>query len=91
MLQKLKVPESEFSIDGYRTPYRLDRNANGGGILLYIREDIPSNILSKHTFSEDIEGIFIEVNLRTCKWLIFGTYHPPSQNDNYYFDSIANA
>ena len=54
-------PESEFCIGGFRTPYRLDRNANGGEILLYTREDIPSNILSKHTFSENIEGIFIEV------------------------------
>ena len=34
-----------FQIEGYAT-YRLDRNANGGGILLYIREDIPSTLLN---------------------------------------------
>ena len=58
--------------------------------LLYIREDIPSKELSKHTFPDDIEGIFIEANLRKQKWL-FGTYHPPNQSDNYYFNHLGNA
>ena len=31
-------PTPQFQIEGYTT-YRLDRNSNGGGILLYIRED----------------------------------------------------
>ena len=31
---------AQFQTEGY-TNYRLDRNANGGGIFLYIREDIP--------------------------------------------------
>ena len=34
-------PNNQFTINGFTAPYRLDRNANGGGILLYIREDIP--------------------------------------------------
>ena len=33
------LPTAQFEIEGYIT-YRLDRNANGGRILLYIREDI---------------------------------------------------
>ena len=33
-------------IQVYATPYRLERNANGGGILLDIREDIPSKLLN---------------------------------------------
>ena len=44
-----------------------------------------SKLLSKHNFPDDIEGIFVEINLRKIKWLLFGTYHPPSQADNYYF------
>ena len=27
-------PEGQFFIDGYHTPFRYDRNGNGGGILL---------------------------------------------------------
>ena len=59
--------------------------------MIYIREDIPSILLKKHNFPVDIEGMFIEINLRKTKWVRFGTYHPPSQPDNYYFDSVSNA
>ena len=38
-------PIGQFLLNGYRTPFRLDRNAHGGGILLYVREDIPSKLL----------------------------------------------
>ena len=33
-------PEGQFLMDGFTPPYRMDRNTNGGGIALYIREDI---------------------------------------------------
>ena len=32
-------------IEGFTTSYRQDRNDEGGGRLLYIREDIPSRLL----------------------------------------------
>ena len=35
-------PTAQFQI-GYTT-YKLDKNANGGAILLYIREDIASTL-----------------------------------------------
>ena len=57
-------PNSQFFIEGFRKPYRMDRNKFGGGLLIYIREDIPSKQLFKHNFTKEIEGMFIEVNLR---------------------------
>ena len=39
-------PVGNFVIDGFSTPYRLHRDSNGGGIMLYVREDIPSNLLT---------------------------------------------
>ena len=84
-------PDAQFKIDGYAKPYRLDRNSSGGGLLIYVREDIPSKQLSKHTFPSDIEGIFVEINLRKSKWLLFGTYHPPSQSNSYFFESLTKA
>ena len=44
-------PTAQFKIEGYTT-YRLDRNSNGGGILLYVREDIPSTLLNTRLFIE---------------------------------------
>ena len=37
-------PTAQFEI-GY-TAFRLDRNSNGGGILVYVREDIPATPLN---------------------------------------------
>ena len=84
-------PTSQFLIEGYSKPYRLDRNRYAGGILIFIRDDIPSKLLSRHNFSHDIEGIFVEINLRKEKLLLFGTYHPPSQSDLYYFEQIGQS
>ena len=35
----------QFYVDGYSTLYRFDRTSHSSGILLYIREEIPSKIL----------------------------------------------
>ena len=80
-------PTSQFVISGYSEPYRFDRNRNGGGVLIYIREDIPSKLLADK-LRHDIEGIFVELNLRKKKWLLFGWYHPPSQSDEYFFHQV---
>ena len=82
-------PEGQFMINGYTKPYRLDRDHYGGGVMIYIREDIPSKELKKHNFTKNIEGLFIEVNLRKTKFILFGTYHSPNPiygigNDDYF-------
>ena len=68
------VPTADLMISGFGEPYRLDRNSHGGGVLIYVREDIPSKPLSGHSFSRNIEGLFIEINLRKTKLLFFGGY-----------------
>ena len=32
-----------------------------GGVMIYVREDIPSKLLTKHVFPSDIECIFLEL------------------------------
>ena len=56
--------------------------------MIYVRDDAPSKMLTKHNFSEDSEADFIELNFRKCRWLLCATYRPPSQNHNYFFDNI---
>ena len=34
--------ESQFLMDVFTPPWRMDKNESGRGIALYIREDIPS-------------------------------------------------
>ena len=54
-------PSFQFHLEGYVTSYRFDRNANDGGILLYIRENISSTLLISDL---SIEGFFVEIRLR---------------------------
>ena len=63
-------PTQQFTLPGYSKPYRLDRNREGGGVLIYVREDIPSKLLNKHNFTRNVEGMFVEINLRKTKILI---------------------
>ena len=77
-------PNSQFRIDGFSAPFRLNRNKFGGGVLIYVREDIPCKKLTKHILPDDIEEIFVEINLRKTKWLLFGGYRPPRQQAEYF-------
>ena len=58
LISETKIDSSFSSAQfDYATPYRLDRNANGGGILLYIREDISSELLNTDL---SIEGFLLK-------------------------------
>ena len=50
MVSKTKIHNSflvsNFVKDGFSTLYRLDRDSNGSGIMLYVKGDIPSNLLA---------------------------------------------
>ena len=74
---------NQLLIERYSKPFRFDRKRNVGDIFLYIREDIPCKELKLYSHPHDIEGIFGEVSLRKAKWLLFPTYHPPSQVDQH--------
>ena len=36
----------QFLIDDYGPPIRLDRDIHGGGLMLFVRDDIPCKLLS---------------------------------------------
>ena len=62
----------QFYLQGYATPNRIDRNANGGVILMYIREDIPSKLLNTDL---SIEYFFVEIRLRKKTMLLCSSYN----------------
>ena len=61
-------PLAQFKIEGLTT-YRYDRNDKGGGLLLYIREDIPSRLLQCKSQC-NIESLSVEIILRKRKWFL---------------------
>ena len=67
-------PPGQFLLCTYSVPFRSDRDGNGGGILSFIREDIPSKLLP---MNNNIEGFFVEINLvNKKKWLLSCSYNP---------------
>ena len=74
-------------LKNYGIPYRFDRNSNGGGLLLYVREDIPSKFL-KVKSDCNIECICVEVNLRKRKWFINGSFNPNKNFISNHLESL---
>ena len=60
-------PTSQFIIEGLSPPFRLDRNKDVGGVLIYVSDLIPCNQVEFLSRQNDIEGIFLELNLRMTK------------------------
>ena len=75
-------PTQQFDIEGYACPYRLDRNKDGGGVLIYVRDDLGSKerYSTNRSMKKNFEGIFFEINLRKSKWLAFGGYNNRKTN-----------
>ena len=81
-------PTGNFVIDGFSTPYRLDRNSNGGGLILFVRENIPSNLVEAE--AKPIESFYIELNLRNDKWLLNCSYNPHKNNTGNHLKALSD-
>ena len=73
-------PNSQFFAEGYRK-VRRDRIMNRGGLLLYVKENIPSKLVITCCFSEENEAIALEFSISNKKWLLPGILKPPAEND----------
>ena len=80
-------PSGKFLLDGFNGPIRLDRNRNGGGILLLTREDIPTKVLPFET--SPIEGLFIEISLYKKEWLLLCSHNPDSNTIKNHLSALS--
>ena len=69
-------PTSQFVIDSLTEPFRLDRTRNGGGILLFVKNNITATLLTSYTLPEDIEALFVEIVIGNFIWLFSYSYNP---------------
>ena len=81
-------PIANFLIDGFSQPYRIDRNSSGGGIMLYVREDILSNLLQVESLP--IEGFYVELKLRNENWLINCSYNPDRNAIGNHLEALSD-
>ena len=74
-------PNGQFSIDGFARPFRRDRNKDGGGVMIFVRDGIPTKEIKIKFLPSDIECLFIELNIIKYKenqmidcWLLSSTF-----------------
>ena len=54
--------------------YLKNRTKTGGGVLLYVNENLPGKIISSYKFKENSEIILFEFSVSNKKWLLLGNY-----------------
>ena len=82
-------PVSQFLIDGYTPPFTLDRDNNGGGIMLFVRVDIPCKLLSVE--NHPMEGFYVEISLRKAKWLLCFSYNPNRCKIDFHLENLSRS
>ena len=59
-------PNSQFFAEGFKM-YRKDRTKTGGGLLLYVNENLPGKIINSYKFKENSEIILFEFSVSNKK------------------------
>ena len=84
------LPHALYDLKDFSNPYRLDRNSHGGGILVCLRQDIPSNLVKLEQKFENVEGFFIELELsKKNKWLLSYPYNPHKGNTKQHLSNTS--
>ena len=74
----------------FSNPYRLDRNSHSGGILVYVRDNIPSNLVKLDQKFENFQGFFIQLELsKRNKWLLSYSCNPQKENTKQHLSNIS--
>ena len=84
--QDVSFPSSQFLINGYTSPYRLDRNGKNESILVYVWEDIPSKLFIANL--SNAEGFFLEIIPRKKKWVISCSNNPHNHTICSHMESM---
>ncbi|CAH3148616.1 unnamed protein product, partial [Porites lobata] len=71
---------SQFNVEGFRM-YRVDRNAHGGGLMIFIRNDICFRVVTR--FNVDMssfrtKSMLLKVKINKSWFAIVGIYRPPN-------------
>ena len=71
------VDSAELSIEGYSSPFRKDRNAHGGGVLVYVSNQLMAKRI-QDIETPDIESIWLEIIFPNYSLLLCCIYRPPN-------------
>ena len=78
------VSNDEINIDGFRV-VRKDRNRNGGGIAIYIRNDLNFKVL-EHISLNNLEALPLLIGTNHAKPFVFVSWYRPPNSPICIFD-----
>ena len=73
-------PVSQFLIDGYTPPFRLDLDNNARGIMVFVK------LLSVE--NHPMKGFYVEINLPKSKWLLSCFYNPNRCKNDFHLENL---
>ncbi len=71
---------AEAAISGYNMFEKCRFQKNGGGVLIYLKDGINANKLSKVDV-EEYDSLYIEINNNNKKYILGVVYRPPKQSE----------
>ena len=82
-------PDAQFCIDGFNM-YRQDFTATSGGLLIYVRSDLPQRRVKQNEINEDgIESIVLEITIGKTKTIFTCIYKHPKTRDAIFKSKLA--
>ena len=82
-------PLGQFQIEGFSRPIRLDRTRNGGGIIIFARDDLTCNELKPWVLYPELECTFLELRIRQTKWLLVIGYNPQKEKTGKFLEKVS--
>ena len=80
--------DGHFQVNIYKS-YRQDRNDRGGGIMMYINDNIPYRLLKQFSgIDHGIDYLTFEIIVKSRKWYISYLYRPPKVNESILCDLL---
>ncbi len=83
VVSETKIDESstttQFTIDGFSRPFRLDRDKLGGGLIIYVKEHLLCVEIPLENKPKDFECVFLDLRVRQKRFLMVGGYNPDKQ------------
>ena len=84
-------PTVQFAMEGFSKPYRIDVTSNSGGLLFYVKANLPSKLIRFYNFPNEIQCIPKELNISTKKYALLSIYRPQNQNINFFLEKLSEA
>ena len=82
-------PKTQFHVDGFSV-FRQDSSSNSGGVMVYMRSDIPCRRRCEYEFAcQEYQSVCLEFSIRKEKWVLLSNYILPSSNIRNFNDQLS--